>query len=102
LPTLLWLILPNFQWQRYTFNNVENRPGISSLQLSDLSELPAVTTTGSKLFHTTPAPVAVKDVEGLIGEKIRGLSVGVHRLNLDDILDMDKLTLEKSKQVSIL
>ena len=72
-----------------------SRPGVSSLQISDLSELQPVTTEPAKLYHTTPAPIAVQDVEGMIGEKLRGLSVGVHRLNLDEILDMDKLHLEK-------
>jgi len=71
-----------------------SRPGISQLKLTELGDTP-VAAPNNKLFHTTAVPLAVKDVEEILGERLRGLSVGVHRLNLDEMLDMDKIKIEK-------
>ncbi len=67
----------------------KTRPGVSRLSLSDLSEQRYASTSSHPA--TTVKSVPLNAVEKVLGEKLREMSVGVHRLNLDDILDLDRV-----------
>ena len=73
----------------------KSRPGMNRLSLADLDEdLPFVTTTTRR--PATAEPVPINSVESMIGEKIRGMRVGMNRLNLDEVLDLDTITVERN------
>ena len=74
----------------------KSRPGMNRLSLADLDEdMPFVTTTTRRPGPTEP-PVPINSVESMIGEKIRGMRVGMNRLDLDEVLDLDSITVERN------
>ena len=72
-----------------------SRPGMNRLSLADLDEdLPFVTSTTRR--PVTAEPVPINSVESMIGEKIRGMRVGMNRLDLEEVLDLDTITVERN------
>ena len=50
-----------------------------------------------KYYHTTRAPVRIEAVGQILSDKIGKMSIGVHRLNLDELLDLDTLNVKTDR-----
>ena len=80
----------------------QSRPGVNTIDFKSLDYESATArgdedeNTIGKLFHTTPEPIGIDKVSQMIGQKIRGMNVGINRLDLDEILDLDSINV-KSK-----
>ena len=79
----------------------KSRPGVNTINMKDIGEPQPppkreAAPSGMKLYHTTQPPMPIDKVGQMIGEKLRDMTVGVHRLDLDDMLDLDMVNI-KSK-----
>ncbi|TRY76710.1 hypothetical protein TCAL_07593 [Tigriopus californicus] len=79
--------------------SLENtRPGVNRLTLDDVYEVqPHTFTTPSYQRTTTSKPVPLKSVKSMIGDKIKSLGGGIHRLELDDVIDLDVVNIQTAK-----
>ncbi len=73
-----------------------SRPGVNTLDTANLAE-PILDRTDSpprQYYHTTAPPVHIDQVGEMIGEKLRDMQVGIHTLDLDDMLDLDNIQIK--------
>ena len=73
-----------------------SKTGMQRLSLNDLYDRQYTTTERYK--PSSAKPIHLAEVESLLGEKIRGLQTGIHRINLDEVLDLDILTVQPDDQ----
>ena len=81
----------------------QSRVGVNTIDIKTLDDEPVHReNTGKipKLFHTTPKPIGIDKVSEMIGEKIREMSVGMNRLDLDEILDLDGINVKAKGESS--
>ena len=84
-----------------------SRPGVNGIDMKALSNadqpIPIVEQEDNtkKLYHTTAKPIGIDQVSEMIGEKIRdNFSVGMNRLNLDEILDLDMINIKSNGEAN--
>ena len=77
-----------------------SRSGINRVDLTQVVEEPLdVGFREHQMQHTTPPPVELDAIGEMIGQRIRQMSMGIHRLDLDEMLDLDGLNIDRTQKV---
>lgn len=82
----------------------KSRPGVNTIDMKNLDEPLDHQPKSDNLqqyYHTTAPPVHIDQISEMIGEKLRDMQVGIHTLDLDDMLDLDHIQVKnKGEDIS--
>ena len=76
----------------------KSRSGVNRMDLTKVVEDPLEKQEEIKMFHTTPPPLKIEAIGEMIGQKIREMSMGIHRLDLDEVLDLDMINIDRASR----